>query len=185
LQGGESLGLPHSRPMPSVGARCHELRIVDAGGSWRIVYRIDLDAVLILEVFRKTTQKTPKHVIDVCRHGSGTTTPREVPTMSNSKESRLKAKGWRTGTAQEFLGQSDEEAAYVELRHQLARTFRDHRKRQGLTQVGAAKLLKSSQSRVAKMEAGDATVSLDLMFRSLLKMGVSSSTLARAVGRCA
>ncbi len=105
--------------------------------------------------------------------------------MSTTKESRLKAKGWRTGSAQEFLGLSDEEAAYVELRHQLAKTFRDHRKRQHITQVGAANLLKSSQSRVAKREAGDATVSLDLMFRSLLKLGVSSTTLARAVGRCA
>ncbi len=105
--------------------------------------------------------------------------------MSASKETRLKAKGWRSGSVQDFLGLSNEEAAYVELRHQLARTFRDHRKRQQLTQVGAAKLLKSSQSRVAKMEAGDASVSLDLMFRSLLKLGVSSSTLARAVGRCA
>lgn len=105
--------------------------------------------------------------------------------MSTRKELSRKAKAWRTGSVQDFLGLSDEEAAYVELRHQLARTFRDHRKRQRLTQVGAAKLLKSSQSRVAKMEAGDATVSLDLMIRSLLKLGVSSTTLARAVGRCA
>jgi len=105
--------------------------------------------------------------------------------VSTRKELSRKAKAWRTGSVQDFLGLSDEEAAYVELRHQLARTFRDHRKRQRLTQVGAAKLLKSSQSRVAKMEAGDATVSLDLMIRSLLKLGVSSTTLARAVGRCA
>lgn len=105
--------------------------------------------------------------------------------MGTTKEARLKAKGWRSGSAQEFLGLSDEEAAYVELRHQLARTFRDHRRRQQLTQLAAAKLLKSSQSRVAKLEAGDATVSLDLMFRSLLKLGVPMSTLARAVKRCA
>ena len=105
--------------------------------------------------------------------------------MSTSKESRLKAKGWRTGSVRDFLGLSKEEAAYVELRHHLAKTLRDHRERQHLTQVGAAKLLKSSQSRVAKMEAGDATVSLDLMFKSLFKLGVSPTTLARAVGRCA
>ncbi len=67
LQDGESLGLPHSRPMPSVGVRCHELRIVDAGRNWLIVYRIDVDAVLILEVFRKTTQRTPKRVVDTCK----------------------------------------------------------------------------------------------------------------------
>lgn len=67
LQDGESLHMPHSRPMPSVGPRCHELRIVDAGSNWRIVYRVDADAVLILEVFRKTTQQTPRKVIDVCK----------------------------------------------------------------------------------------------------------------------
>ena len=67
LQDGESLGMPHSRPMPSVGARCHEGRLVDAGSSWRIVYRIDIDAVLILEVFRKTTRQTPQKVIDTCK----------------------------------------------------------------------------------------------------------------------
>lgn len=66
LQRGEHLGLPHSRPMPIIGARCHELRINDEGCTWRIVYRLDADAVVILEVFEKKTLKTPKSVIDVC-----------------------------------------------------------------------------------------------------------------------
>lgn len=67
LQNGELLSLPHSRPMPSIGARCHELRIVDEDLSWRIVYRVDRDAVLIAEVFRKSTRETPRHVIEACR----------------------------------------------------------------------------------------------------------------------
>ncbi len=67
LQQGELLALPHSRPMPDIGKRCHELRIVDEDKSWRIVYRADEDAILILEVFHKTTQKTPKSVIDNCK----------------------------------------------------------------------------------------------------------------------
>ena len=67
LQRGESLSLPHSRPMPDIGKRCHELRIVDGDKSWRIIYRTDEDAILILEVFNKTTQKTPKSVIDNCK----------------------------------------------------------------------------------------------------------------------
>jgi phage-related protein len=67
LQGGEKLGLPHSRPMPSVAPRCHELRVVDAGKTWRILYRIDADAVVIADVFQKTTAQTPAHVIDDCR----------------------------------------------------------------------------------------------------------------------
>jgi phage-related protein len=67
LQAGQNIGLPHSRPMPSIGLHCHELRIRDADRTWRIVYRIDRDAVVIVEVFAKTTQTTPKAVIDVCR----------------------------------------------------------------------------------------------------------------------
>jgi phage-related protein len=60
------LGLPQSRPMPVVGARCHELRVRDLGADWRIVYRLDPDAVVILEVFSKKTRATPKSVIDAC-----------------------------------------------------------------------------------------------------------------------
>ena len=67
LQRGESLGMPHSRPMPSIGPRCHELRIDDAGASWRIVYRVEPDAVVILEVFSKKTRKTPNAVIEACK----------------------------------------------------------------------------------------------------------------------
>src|SRR5258708_21655396 len=66
LQEGEKLGMPHSRPMPSIGARCHELRIVDAGKSWRVIYRLDSDAVIIADVFRKTTRQTPVRVIAAC-----------------------------------------------------------------------------------------------------------------------
>jgi len=67
LQKGEKIGLPHSRPMPSVGARCHELRINDEDSIWRIMYRIDADAIVILEVFKKKSAKTPKRVLDVCK----------------------------------------------------------------------------------------------------------------------
>jgi phage-related protein len=67
LQRGESLAMPHSRPMPSIGVRCHELRVVDEPQSWRIVYRADADAVLILEVFSKKTQATPDDVIKNCQ----------------------------------------------------------------------------------------------------------------------
>ncbi len=67
LQEGEALSLPHSRPMPSIGPRCHELRINDRNATWRIVYRVDPDAIVILEVFKKTTAKTPVPVIDTCK----------------------------------------------------------------------------------------------------------------------
>ena len=68
LQRGESLGMPYSRPMPSVGARCHELRVTDRNVNWRIMYRIDADAIVILEVFSKKTGKTPRRVINLCKN---------------------------------------------------------------------------------------------------------------------
>lgn len=71
LQQGENLGLPHSRPMPSIGAHCHELRVRDADKNWRIIYRIDSDAILILEVFNKTTRATPNSVIEKCKKRVG------------------------------------------------------------------------------------------------------------------
>ena len=67
LQQGESIGLPESRPMPSIGRRCHELRITDENSIWRIVYRIDPDAIVIGEVFLKNTQQTPQNVIKTCK----------------------------------------------------------------------------------------------------------------------
>ena len=67
LQKGDLLGLPHSRPMPSIAPRCHELRINDTNGTWRIIYRIDEDAVVILEVFQKKTNNKQKKVIETCQ----------------------------------------------------------------------------------------------------------------------
>ena len=67
LQEGESLGMPHSRPMPSIGARCHELRVRDEDHDWRVIYRIDADAIVIADVFSKKTGKTPRKVIDNCK----------------------------------------------------------------------------------------------------------------------
>jgi phage-related protein len=67
LQEGESLGLPHSRPMAAIGPRCHELRVNDRTKTWRVIYRLEPDAVVILDVFEKKTEKTPGAVIAACR----------------------------------------------------------------------------------------------------------------------
>lgn len=67
LQRGDSIPMPQSRPMAIIGPRCHELRIVDEKANWRIVYRLDTDAIVILEVFEKKTAKTPRHVVETCR----------------------------------------------------------------------------------------------------------------------
>jgi len=67
LQPGEILSMPHARPMPSIGRHCYELRIQDQNETWRIIFRIDEDAIVILEVFSKKTNQTPKRVIDTCK----------------------------------------------------------------------------------------------------------------------
>ncbi len=67
LQRGDKLSMPHSRPMPSIGRRCHELRVIDANVTWRIVYRLDSDAVVIADVFWKKTRTTPQSVIKICQ----------------------------------------------------------------------------------------------------------------------
>lgn len=71
LQRGRALGMPHARPMPTLGARCHELRINDEGRAWRVLYRVDPDAVLILGLFQKRTRKTPHREIDAARRLMG------------------------------------------------------------------------------------------------------------------
>ncbi len=67
LQQGLRVGMPHSRPMPSIGRRCHELRVNDAGQTWRVIYRTDADAILVVGVFSKKTSRTPRRVIDQAR----------------------------------------------------------------------------------------------------------------------
>jgi phage-related protein len=67
IQRGEQLSMPHSRPMFTIGARCHEVRVTDANATWRVIYRTDEDAVVILEVFSKKTQKTPQRTIKACQ----------------------------------------------------------------------------------------------------------------------
>ena len=99
--------------------------------------------------------------------------------MREEKRRRLQARGWKVGTAQEFLRLSAEEAAYIELKVRLAMGLCEWRRRRDLTQADLAKRLQSSQSRIAKMEAGDASVSLDLLIRSLLTLGASRRELSR------
>lgn len=101
--------------------------------------------------------------------------------MNKAKQKRLEAAGWKVGTAVEFLGLSDEEAAIVELRLRLSDSVRVRRTRLGLSQAAFAKRLGSSQSRVAKMEAADPSVSLDLLLRALLALGATRREIARAI----
>jgi DNA-binding XRE family transcriptional regulator len=99
--------------------------------------------------------------------------------MNTSKRKRLEAKGWKLGNASDFLNLSPEEAAYVEVKLALSKRLQETRREKNLSQEQLAQILKSSQSRIAKMEAGDPTVSLDLLVRSLLALGASRKTLSR------
>ncbi len=103
--------------------------------------------------------------------------------MRQSKRQKLESKGWKLGDAKDFLALTKDEAAYFELRLKLAEGLKARRHSRGVTQSQLAQALKSSQSRVAKMEAGDPTVSLDLLVRSLLSMGTSSRELAAIIAR--
>lgn len=103
--------------------------------------------------------------------------------MRREKRQRVEATGWRVGSAEEFLGLSKEEAAFVEMKLALADSVRRRRQARKLTQVQLAKAIGSSQSRVAKMEVGDASVSIDLLMKTLLSMGVTRAELARVIAR--
>ena len=98
--------------------------------------------------------------------------------MDKRKRERLEAAGWKVGSATEFLGLSAEEAALIEVKLGLANAVKTQRSRRRMTQAQLGHLLGSSQSRVAKMEAADASVSIDLMVRSLLRMGASRKEVA-------
>ena len=101
--------------------------------------------------------------------------------MDEEKRARLETQGWKVGSTEELLGLTPEESAYVELRLKLSDAVRALRRKKHLTQAQLAEMLQSSQSRVAKAEAADETVSLDLLIRSLLALGATDRDLAEVI----
>jgi DNA-binding XRE family transcriptional regulator len=101
--------------------------------------------------------------------------------MEKKKLMKLQKQGWKVGSASDFLKLSQEESAYVELKVSLALYLQEKRQTKHMTQESLARLIHSSQSRVAKMEKNDSTVSIDLMVRSLLALGTSKKELAKAI----
>ena len=101
--------------------------------------------------------------------------------MKKAKQKKLKSGGWRTGSAAEFLNLTSEEEAYIDMKLSLSERLKSRRQVKKISQVELAKLIQSSQSRVAKMEAGDPSVSMDLLIKSLLALGVSRKDLAKAI----
>jgi hypothetical protein len=100
--------------------------------------------------------------------------------MKAEKRRRLEAAGWKETTVQEFLKLSEADVQYIEMKLALSRLLRLVRERRRLTQTKAAALLKTSQSRLARMEAGDPSVSLDLLVRGLFALGASPKDLLKA-----
>ena len=103
--------------------------------------------------------------------------------MKEAKTRKLEKAGWTLGTPKEFLGLTDQEAALIEIKLALARGIKERRISLRLTQEDLAKQLRSSQSRIAKMEASDATVSMDFLVRSLLVLGATTQEVGRVIGR--
>ena len=103
--------------------------------------------------------------------------------MKNRKRAQLEAHGWRVGDVATFLDLTPEEAAFVETKLALSRSLRDRRAAKGLSQTALAQLLNSSQSRVAKMEAADPTVSVDLLLRALFALGARPRDVASCLAR--
>lgn len=101
--------------------------------------------------------------------------------MKAAKRKKLEAKGWSVGSIEDLLDLSPEEVAYIELKYALSKSLKERRTKKNLSQVEFAKVVKTSQSRVAKMEAGDPSVSIDLLIKSLLALGASSKELAKVI----
>lgn len=101
--------------------------------------------------------------------------------MKSEKKKKLRKKGWKVGSTKELLGLTDAEEQLIELKLALAKAVAQTRKKRRLTQVQVAKLIESSQSRVAKIEAGDASVSMDLLVRTLLALGSDNKDVARVI----
>ena len=102
--------------------------------------------------------------------------------MKQSKRKTLEKAGWKLGDARDFLELSDEEAAYIEMRILLVQKLRDLRQAKKMSQTDLAKLIGSSQSRVAKMESGDPSVSTDLLLKAMLALGATRSQIAKTIG---
>lgn len=101
--------------------------------------------------------------------------------MDPRKRKKLEAKGWIVGSAADFLDLSPEETRYIELKLALSASLKTERLKQGITQVELAKTMGSSQSRVAKMEAGDPKVSVDLLLKALLSLGVTKKQISKII----
>jgi DNA-binding XRE family transcriptional regulator len=119
--------------------------------------------------------------LNYVKEGSGIMSLKSEKKMDKAKRKRLESKGWKVGTVEEFLELSPEESAYIELKLKLSESLKRYREERNLTQTQLAQIVGSSQSRVAKMEVGDPSVSIDLLIRSLFALGISKREMGRII----
>jgi phage-related protein len=171
LLNGEILTTPMSKPMASIGDCCHELRVNDLNNNknWRLIYRIDNNAILILEVFAKTTKKTPNRFIINCQSRI------DIYDRILAKGQQLEPNGWRIASVDEFLKLSPEEITIIEIRLSLSE-YLDRLKQQQL-----APKLPPHDSWVARMAATNASLSIELLIESLLTLGATRKDIAAAI----
>jgi predicted XRE-type DNA-binding protein len=101
--------------------------------------------------------------------------------MNSKRRKELEAKGWKFGGVEDFLGLTEEELEYIEVKITLSEMVKDYREKRGLTQIAAAEILNSSQSRLSKIETADPTVSIDLQIKSLLALGASKQEIGQKI----
>lgn len=101
--------------------------------------------------------------------------------MNSKRRKELEAKGWKFGGVEDFLGLTEEELEYIEVKITLSEMVKDYREKKGLTQIDAAEILKSSQSRLSKIETADPTVSIDLQIKSLLALGATKKEIGQKI----
>jgi hypothetical protein len=158
------------------------LRIRDEKTTWRIMYHVHTEAVVILEVFPKKTGKTPQKIITMCKvRLRRFRAAMKKASMDAKTRKKLEKAGWTVGNAEGFLGLSPEEVAFLDMKLALVRGLRETRRDRNLTQTQVAAMIGSSQSRIAKMEGADPTVSVDLLLRALLALGVKRAHLAAII----
>ena len=101
--------------------------------------------------------------------------------MNSKRRKELEAKGWKFGGVEDFLGLTEEELEYIEVKITLSEMVKDYREKKGLTQIAAAEILQSSQSRLSKIETADPTVSIDLQIKSLLALGATKQEIGQKI----
>jgi DNA-binding XRE family transcriptional regulator len=169
-----------------MGKACHELRIVDKTKTWRIIDALHSQAIVVLHVFQKSTLQTPKAAIELSKarlkEFKDTVESEEKESiMSQTLKKKLRNTDWQIGNAEDILQLSNEKSALIDLRLALSQAAKRLRIKQDLSQAELAQRMKSSQSRIAKIEAADPSVSIDLMVKALVAAGAGRREIAQAL----